>query len=123
MRVRDWIEQAKRTILSAQHSLEGRFYEDVCFLAHHSGLLAAAALLVKKGISETGPSIYFMLLKTDATHEVLHSGRVLDTYILPSRYPYCFEKGAPKDYFDEQTAKEAIAHAKTILEFVERQLV
>jgi HEPN domain-containing protein len=63
-----------------------------------------------------------MLQKAEGTHEVLHSGRVLDTFLLPSRYPYCFEKGAPMDYFDEQTAKEAIGHAKAVLEFVERQL-
>ncbi|RME62664.1 MAG: HEPN domain-containing protein [Nitrospirae bacterium] len=122
MRVKDWIEQAERTIASAEHSLEGGFYEDACFLAHHAGVLLGSALLVRKATPETGPSVYYMLLKAEAPQDVLHSARVLDTFYLPSRYPYCFEKGSPKDYFDEQTAKEAVGHAKAIMEYIKRQL-
>ncbi|RMG68289.1 MAG: HEPN domain-containing protein [Nitrospirae bacterium] len=123
MRAKEWIEQAKRTVTSAEHSASGGFYEDACFLAHHGALLGAISLATRKGLTETGSSVYYILKRTDsATREVLHSARVLDTLYLPSRFPYCFEKGTPKDYFDEETAKEAIGHAKAILGFVEEEL-
>ncbi len=123
MRVKDWLEQAKRTISSAEHSLKGGFYEDASYLSHQAAVLAVIGLLIRLGEVETGSSVYYMLKKVKgSTQEVLHNARVLDTYYLPSRYPYCFEKGTPKDYFDEETAKEAIESAKSVLEFVEKQL-
>ncbi len=123
MRVNDWLDQAKRTIASAEHSLKGGFYEDCCYLSHQAALQAVVGLLIRIGEVDTSSSVYFMLNKTETvTHEVLHKARVLDTYYLPSRFPYCFEKGSPKDYFDEQTATEALEYAKDILEHIEKQL-
>jgi len=123
MRVKDWLEQAKRTVSSAEHSAKGGFFEDACFLSHQAALLSVVGLLIRLGEVETGPSVYYMLRRVEGTtKEILHKARILDTFYLPSRYPYCFEKGTPKDYFDEETAKEAIENAKNILEFVERQL-
>ncbi len=123
MRVNDWLNQAKRTIQSAEHSAKGGFYEDSAFLAHHAAMLGVIGLLTRSGVVETGQSVYYLLKNVEsATKEVLHNARVLDTFFIPSRYPYCFEKGTPKDYFDEETAKEAIDCAKAILEFVEREL-
>ncbi len=122
MRAKEWIEQAKRTISSAEHSTSGGFYEDSCFLAHHGALLAAIALATRKGLVETGMSVYYILSRTGAEKELLHRARVLDTLYLPSRFPYCFTKGTPMDYFDEETAREAIGHAKAIVERVEEEL-
>ena len=123
MRVLDWINQAGRTISSAEHSLNGGFYEDACFIAHHAAMLGVIGLLDSKGIAATGSSVYFLLKKVEtATRELLHNARLLDTLFVPSRYPYCFEKGTPKDYFDEETAREAIESAKAILGFVETEL-
>ncbi len=123
MRAKEWIEQAKRTISSAEHSIAGGYFEDACFLAHHAALLGAMALATRRSIVDTGSSVYFILSKVDnATKDILHKARMLDTFYLPSRFPYCFEKGTPKDYFDEDTAKEAIVNAKAILGFVEEEL-
>ncbi|MEC4686222.1 MAG: HEPN domain-containing protein [Nitrospirota bacterium] len=123
MRVTDWINQAKRTVASAEHSKSGGFYEDACFLSHHAAMLGVTGLLTRKGITATGSSVYFLLSRVEtATKQLLHKARLLDTFFVPSRYPYCFEKGAPKDYFDEETAKEAIDSAKAILGFVETEL-
>lgn len=123
MRVFDWINQAKRTILSAEHSLKGGFFEDACFLAYHAALLGVTGLLSRKGIPSTNPSAYFMMRSYEnATQDLLHKARLLDTFYIPSRYPYCFEKGAPKDYFDEETAREAIDCAESIIGFIEREL-
>ncbi len=122
MRAKEWIAQAKRTIASAEHSASGGFYEDACFLAHHGALLASIALATRKGFVETGMSVYYILSRTEAEKDILHRARVLDTLYLPSRFPYCFSKGTPEDYFDEETAKEAIGHAKAIVERVEEEL-
>ncbi len=123
MRTTDWINQAGRTVSSAEHSMGGGFYEDACFLSHHAAMLAVTGLLVKKGLTSTGSSVYFLMkMVENAPKELMHKARLLDTYYIPSRYPYCFEKGAPGDYFDEETAKEAIDSAKDILGFVETEM-
>ncbi len=123
MRASDWITQARRAVSSAEHSMSGGFYEDACFIAHNAAMLGVIGLLIRKGITETGPSIYFLLKKVEtATGELLHKARYLDTLFVPARFPYCFEKGAPMDYFDQATAEEAIEDAKAILGFVETEL-
>ncbi|HEB76818.1 MAG TPA: HEPN domain-containing protein [Nitrospirae bacterium] len=123
MRVTDWIDQAKRTISSAEHSMSGGYYEDACFLSHHAAMLGVTGLLTARGVTSTGSSVCFLLGKVEtATKQLLHKARLLDTFYVPSRYPYCFEKGAPKDYFDEETAKEAIESAKAVMGFVETEL-
>jgi HEPN domain-containing protein len=123
MRPKDWIEQAKRTINSAEHSAQGGYFEDAAFLSHHAAMLGAIELLTRKGIVSTGQSVYYLLKQIDnVKQDLLHKARLLDTYYTPSRYPYCFEKGSPKDYFDEEIAKEAINCAKAILEYVETEV-
>ncbi|HHN64475.1 MAG TPA: HEPN domain-containing protein [Nitrospirae bacterium] len=123
MRLKDWIEQAKRTISSAEHSSQGGYFEDAAFLSHHAAMLAVTGLLTRKGIISTGQSVYYLLRQIEtAKQDILHKARLLDTFYTPSRYPYCFEKGTPKDYFDEEIAKEAINSAKAILEYIETEL-
>ena len=47
---------------------------------------------------------------------------VLDRFYIPTRYPNGFDAGAPADYFLEADARQAIAHAEQIIEFVRRRL-
>ena len=47
---------------------------------------------------------------------------MLDRFYIPTRYPNSFDAGAPEDYFLEADARQAIAHAEQIIEFVRRRL-
>lgn len=48
---------------------------------------------------------------------LLHAARILDRYYMETRYPNGFPSGKPADYFDLQTAAEAVDAAEKILEY------
>lgn len=54
--------------------------------------------------------------------EILTRAKKLDKYYIPTRYPNGFEIGAPKEYFTEEEAKEAIKNAEKIIKFCEQYL-
>lgn len=54
--------------------------------------------------------------------EILTRAKKLDKYYIPTRYPNGFEIGAPKEYFTEEEAKEAIKNAEKIIKFCEEYL-
>jgi HEPN domain-containing protein len=54
--------------------------------------------------------------------EILTKARLLDRYYVPPRYPNGFAEGAPMDYYDQPTAKEAVDCAQDILEFVKTKI-
>jgi HEPN domain-containing protein len=123
MRSKDWFRQAERTIGSAGNARNAGYHEDAAFLAHHAAYLALIGVMKGKNFSQSGHSLYYMMKDlTGVDSELIHRARILDTYYIPSRYPYCFEKGCPGDYFDEQISEEAINCAKAILEFAQRAM-
>jgi len=122
-RYKDWLRQAKRKLDSAKWNLKGKFYEDACFSSQQAAELAAKALLEKKGMAEIGHSIFFLLSKVqDIPKDLLGKAKVLDRYYIPTRYPNGFDRGAPMDYFEEKTAKEAIKFAKNIIEYIAKEI-
>jgi HEPN domain-containing protein len=48
--------------------------------------------------------------------------RPSNRYYIPTRYPNGFPAGAPMDFYDKDTAEEAIEYAEAILAFVGGQL-
>ncbi|MBS3772421.1 MAG: HEPN domain-containing protein [Bacteroidales bacterium] len=122
-RYKDWLRQAKRKLESAKWDLKGNFYEDACFSSQQAAELAAKALLEKKGRTEIGHSIFFLLSKLpDIPKELLDEAKILDRYYIPTRYPNGFANGAPMDYFEEKTAKEAIDFAQNIIRFIAKEI-
>lgn len=117
------MRQAKRKLDSAKWDLKGKFYEDACFSSQQAAELAAKALLEKKGMAEIGHSIFFLLSKVqDIPKDLLGKAKVLDRYYIPTRYPNGFDRGAPMDYFEEKTAKEAIKFAQNIIEYIAKEI-
>lgn len=122
-RYKDWLRQAERKLESAKWDIKGKFYEDACFSSQQAAELAAKALLEKKGMAEIGHSIFFLLSKTKhIPKELLDKAKVLDLYYIPTRYPNGFDRGAPMDYFEEKTAKEAVKFAQNIIEFIAKEI-
>ncbi|MBI3988536.1 MAG: HEPN domain-containing protein [candidate division NC10 bacterium] len=119
-RYKDWLRQAKRKLQSAEWDLQGGFYEDACFSAQQAAELAAKALAESRRRLEVGHSVLAILQSLEDTpSELERAARVLDRYYIPTRYPNNWPAGAPMDYYDEETAREAIAFARLVIEYVE----
>jgi len=51
--------------------------------------------------------------------EGLRHARVLDRHYIPTRYPNVHPEGAAFEYYDEETAREALRCAKELFRIVE----
>lgn len=119
----DWFRQAERVLEATRLLLQGGFHEQVCFLSQQAAELAAKAWLESKGRIRTGHSISYLLKQAGRVKpELIAKARLLDRYYIPPRYPNGFAEGAPMDYYDASTAKEAINCAQDILEFVKTKI-
>ena len=119
----DWFRQAERKLASARWDIEGGFYEDACFSAQQAAELAAKAWLEGQGRVEIGHAVSYLLARAgQPPAEILQAARTLDRYYILTRYPNGFSRGAPMDYYDSQTAEEAVRLAKIILDYVAEQL-
>jgi HEPN domain-containing protein len=119
----DWFRQARRKLDSARWDIRGEFYEDACFSAQQAAELAVKALLESRGHLALGHSVFHLLEAAgQAPQEILAAARTLDRYYIPTRYPNGFPAGAPMDFFDLETATEAVDLAQSILEYVGAQL-
>ncbi|MCS7282048.1 MAG: HEPN domain-containing protein [Anaerolineae bacterium] len=47
---------------------------------------------------------------------------LLDRHYIQSRYPNGFASGYPAEFYDLETARRALQHARTILQFVREHL-
>ena len=118
----DWFRQAERKLASARWDIERGFYEDACFSAQQAAELAAKVWLEGQGRVETGHPVSYLIARADEPpEEILQAARTLDRYYIPTRYPNGFDRGAPMDYYDAQTAGEAVGLAKIVLDYVAEQ--
>ena len=53
---------------------------------------------------------------------LIDAGKLLDKYYIIARYPSGFASGAPKDYFSEKEAENAISGAREIIRFCQDHL-
>jgi len=110
-------------LASARWDVEGGFYEDACFSAQQAAELAVKAWLEGQGRLEIGHAISYLVASAgQPPPDILQAARTLDRYYIPTRYPNGFDRGAPMDYYDAQTAEEAVRLAKIILDYVAEQL-
>lgn len=125
-RSKDWLTQAEHILEQAKWSLKGNFYDGVCFLAQQSSEMGVKALCLHFKLECWGHAISRLvnILKDDLPipDNIIFLSKKLDKYYIPTRYPNGFEIGAPKDYFTEQEAKEAIENAEEIIKFCRESL-
>lgn len=119
----DWMRQARRKLDSARWAFEGGFFEDACFAAQQAAELAAKAWLESQGRIDVGHSVLDLLRSAGSLpREVEQAARALDKLYIPTRYPNGFAQGAPMDYYEAESAQEALAHADRVLGFVARHM-
>ena len=118
----DWIEQARRDLEVARWQRQGGYYEWSCFAAQQGAEKAIKAVLQDRGGDAWGHSCLELLraLFDDlGRHEpaLLEAARLLDRFYIPARYPNGWSAGAPKDFFSEKDADDAIRAAEEIIRF------
>jgi HEPN domain-containing protein len=115
-----WFEQARHTLGSAQRDLEVGDYAWSCFKSQQAGEYAATALLRGYGRLAARHSILRLLEEmrsggTAVDDAAFGWGRLLDGYYIPPRYPDSHPGGSPFEFYDEETARQALEAARSLL--------
>lgn len=121
----DWFRQAEADLEHAELSEKEGDYEWSCFAAQQAAERALKALYYElHGDGDPcGHSLLAMFrglppeIASALPAELIDAAKTLDKHYIQTRYPNGFDAGAPTDYYTEKDAREAIAHAKSILAF------
>lgn len=122
-RSKDWLRQAERDLETAGVLLEQGRYEWSCFVAQQSAEKAATAVIQKWDGLGWGGSVSQVLdmvaRRVEVNKWILHFGRFLDKYQVPTRYPDSFGRGSPYQYYTARDAIRAVAYGRNIVDFCE----
>lgn len=125
-RARDWFLQAERDLAHAELSRQAAHHEWACFAAQQAAEKALKALHLWHGQEAWGHVVRVLLEDLPAQHqpeaELLDRARVLDSFYIPTRYANGHPAGAPRDHYGDLQSREAIDHAREILEFARAQM-
>ena len=120
-RAKDWLAQGRRDLDLARHAAGGGFHEWACFAAQQAAEKAVKGLVAALNGEARGHAIMAMVgsLPDQARfpQELLDAARWLDRHYIPTRDPYQFDRGAPRDYFTPADSQHAIADADEIIAF------
>jgi len=121
---RRWRRQAEHTLESARRDAEANDYGWACFKAQQAAEYGIKALLRSFGLPAVGHSI-LQLLREARDEGLLFPpqaerwARVLDRHYIPPRYPNAYAAGSPFEFYDRETAQEAILAAQALLDAVQ----
>ncbi len=119
----DWFRQAEADLEHAESSARDGDYEWSCFAAQQAAEKAVKALYYSLHGDPWGHSLLAMLrglppeIIESPQAGLIDAAKALDKHYIQTRYPNGFDAGAPTDYYTERDSREAIEHAKSILEF------
>jgi HEPN domain-containing protein len=123
-RAPDWLAQARRDLDQAEASRRDARHEWACFAAHQCAEKAVKALHLHRGQEAWGHVVARLLteLPTPPAADLVDRARVLDAAYVPTRYPNGHPEGAPFEHYGDLQSREAIQHARAILDFVVAQM-
>ncbi len=123
-RSRDWLAQAERDLEQAQASAAGGRHEWACFAAHQAAEKAVKALHLAQGQEAWGHMVARLLsqLPEEVEPALVDRARVLDNFYVPTRYPNGHPEGSPFEHYGPLQSREAMEHARQILDFVRAQM-
>lgn len=123
-RSQDWRRQARRDLETAAENQANGRHEWACFCSHQAAEKAVKALHLAQGQEAWGHGVAKLLaaLPTPAPESLLASGKVLDNFYVPTRYPNGHPEGAPFEHYGPIQSELALQHAGDILEFVDQML-
>jgi len=116
----DWLAQAERDLEHAKQVIAGRFYEHACFGAQQASEKAVKAVYLSRKAEGWGHRAGMLLqelagIGVTAPTSLVDDAKLLDQYYVPARYPNGFASGAPKDFFTEEQARDAVRRAENII--------
>ena len=119
-----WLKQARHTLSSAVRDKVAGDYAWSCFKAQQSAEFALKALVRGAGRFMAGHStlkLYEVL--RDAGFELPEQlpkwCRELDRHYIPPRYPDAYPAGSPFEYYDCDTAEQAVILAERVVRYAE----
>ncbi len=123
-RSQDWWNQAQRDLETAAENRANGRHEWACFAAHQAAEKAVKALHLAHGQEAWGHVVARLLsdLPTPAPEELIGSGKVLDNFYVPARYPNGHAEGAPFEHYGPIQSELGLTHARHILDFVDQAL-
>lgn len=120
-RAPDWIEQAAQDLDHAEECVRLGRHEWACFAAQQGAEKAVKALHLHLGQEAWGHVIVTLLTDLpqgiDVPADLVERGRVLDNFYIPTRYPDSHPEGSPSSHYGPLQSTEAVAHARSIVEF------
>ncbi|MBN1270023.1 MAG: HEPN domain-containing protein [Kiritimatiellae bacterium] len=119
-RSHDWLAQAQRDLEHAGKDARDGYYEHACFDAQQASEKAIKSVYLHHHAEGWGHSAARLLEEAREIVEapakaLIDDAKVLDQYYILTRYPNGFESGAPKDYFTEEQARDAVRRAENIV--------
>ena len=125
-RAGDWMSQALRDLEQAEDSRRDGHHEWACFAAQQAAEKAVKARHLHHGQEAGGHVIARLLTELpDAVtvpEALIETGRVLDNFYIPARYPNSHAEGAPFEHYGPLQSDEAIRYAGAIIEFARSQM-
>lgn len=118
-RYKDWLRQAENDIEWAEHSLQGGFFAQTCFISQQAGEKALKALCFFRGYDVVRThSLYQIVRSLQENDRLEECAKELDLYYISGRYPDAFPAGAPFELFTAGQASRALESAKQVLSLV-----
>jgi HEPN domain-containing protein len=120
---RRWYEQARHTLESASRDLDAGDYAWSCFKSQQAGEYAAKALLRGYGRLAPGHSILRLLEEMRSAglsmaDDLQSKAKLLDRHYIPPRYPDAYPSGSPFEFYDRETARQALDAAGSLLQWI-----
>ena len=117
-----WFTQAEHDLEAARSSSRSGHFEWACFQAQQAAEKALKSFLFLNGtravITHSVTNLLRECERFDSSFSTVRPTKELDQYYIPTRYPNGLPGQIPHDYFDTEDARKCIAHADTLLNFV-----
>jgi HEPN domain-containing protein len=108
--------QAERDLGLARAAAREAFHEWACFAAQQAAEKALKAAQ-DSPTRATGVRNLLQMLPCDVSEMLIHKARVLDAYFIQTRDIYCYDSGAPFEFYGARQSDEAIRFAGEIVQF------
>ena len=123
----DWFHQAEADWRLAELSAASDHHEWACFASHQAVEKALKALHLQQGQQVWGHGLGrsfqdlpdgARLALNQAIPDLVDRLRVLDALYIPTPSPDSFSEGAPTDHFGCLQSRDALAHARALIDAI-----
>jgi HEPN domain-containing protein len=123
-----WLRQAEHDLHIARGHLERGDYSDTCFMAEQAAQKVLKGFLMAQGQRSVPVHSVAQLAERCAQFNAdfgahVTSGRLLDQYYIPTRYPYALAPPAvPFESYTQEQGERAVAAVQAIVSLVRQKM-